>query len=158
MAKYIRIDNDNDYKWLCTVVKNWLNRDPNNTELVVNYVYIKNWETYLSNPVSVKAVFEEAENPEVVLVEADLKKVAPKPPKKITNKKTSKGKKKVTAAKKASKPIVDVDPYKCPDHPTYGAKYRSREDCSKCWNLYKQFHPLEFDKARRQFEASKRLK
>ena len=160
MAKYIRIDNDKDFEWLKTVVTNWLNRDPNNHELAINYVFISNWDKYLKNAVSAKSVADDVEIVAAILTEEDVKKVTPKP-KPITNKvkqtAKKKGKGKTTKSKvvaKAPIKVVDVDPYKCSDHTTYGAKYKPRTDCKQCWDLYKQFHPMEFDKARRQFLAA----
>lgn len=54
-------------------------------------------------------------------------------------------------AKAPVKPAVPVG-NNCEDHPTYGAKRRPRTDCEGCWGLYKKMHPLEYDKARRDFD------
>lgn len=167
MAKYIRIDDDKDFEWLKTVVSNWLNRDPNNHELTINYIYILNWDKYLKNPVNAKEVAESVEEPQVVLTPEDLKKITPKPkPTKSTAKPVKKGGRgkakgktaKAKASAKVEPKVVEIDPYQCPEHPTYGARYKPRTDCAKCWDLYKQFHPMDFDKARRSFLASKRSK
>ncbi len=140
MAKYIRIDTNEDYEWLIKVLDNWLNADPNSQALQINYVFIANWRKYLDNPVSAKEVSEAVPDKKVILTEADTKKTSPKPKKKRT-----------TKSKRKQKP--DVDPYKCPDHPTYGAKNRPRSDCATCWDLYKKFNALRYDQARREFNA-----
>lgn len=50
---------------------------------------------------------------------------------------------------------TDPDPFTCKDHPSYQAKQVPRKDCKVCWNIYKKFHPLDYDKKRRDFERKR---
>lgn len=44
----------------------------------------------------------------------------------------------------------------CKTHQGYKARQRPRTDCDECWEAYKKFNPLTYDKARRDFERNQK--
>ncbi len=56
------------------------------------------------------------------------------------------------APRKPAVPIRDG----CEDHPTYGGQRRPQRDCAACWALYKKLNPMNYAKARRDFERKNR--
>jgi hypothetical protein len=151
MALYIRIDEREDLDWLKRLISNSLALEPNHPMLLTNYKYLYNWDQYLNHPVSAKEVSNNTTDPKEILTETDREKTAPKPARRGRPPSAK------TKQRAKKKPKEDVDPFQCPAHKTYGAKRRPRSECTKCWELFKQFHPLEYPQARIDFErANKR--
>lgn len=51
-----------------------------------------------------------------------------------------------------------TQPKLCSKHPTYGASRRPRTSCKTCWTVYKDFHPMEYEAAKRDFDRKQKKK
>lgn len=176
MAIYLRIDDKKDYDWLVKVISNWLGTNPNDPRLQLNYEFIAAWDKYLSdNVVNLSEVIKETPEDKLldVIAKTDLKKVKvkSKPPEPEVTQPKRRGrppKKETIAAQKHKEQLLrqkereqkkkdlESDPFRCAEHPTYGGKNRLNRECTKCWDIYKKFHPAEYKTARAAFERNQR--
>lgn len=161
MTKYLRIDNDDDYYWLKSLVERWLGYDPNNPRLQANIEAILNWKRYLDNVVPIRDIPKPDDGePAAVALQpsaVEKKKKAGRPAKATTVAAQKAKELKAKQAEKFQKQKEKANnPFGCIDHPTYGGVRRPRTDCAKCWDIYKKLHPSEYKRAVQDFERSKR--
>jgi len=168
MTLYLRIDDNKHFNWLKKIIDGWYNADPNDQRLQINYEPIAGWYKYLNeNVVNVSEVIAEVEPEQlpILLDKTHVKKVQ-KPMKKASppvdgvkrkgrppSKQTLAARKQKEKAEKIKEKLAD--PFFCPDHPTYGGKNRISRDCSRCWDIYKSFHPADWKQAWNAFQRTK---
>lgn len=164
MTIYLKIDRQKDIDWLQKIIAAWLSADPNNHRLQINFEQISAWDKYLKEGmVSAKEVIENAPEEVVqkIIPPEQIAKLV-KPKKEIVEQPKRRGrppsKASIAAAKKKEKLLAKKekeakqkelasDPFRCPDHPTYGGRNRLSRDCPKCWEIYKKFHPADWKQA-----------
>lgn len=159
MVRYIKVDDEDEIEWFKKFIAKMTN--PNHSSvnfLIANDRHLRAWYNYLCS---------ESETPPLSLAE----KSKPQPRK--TSKTRGRGQPSEPSAdtpkrrgrppgSKNGKPaakkdaVKEVNHFGCNDHKTYGIKYAPRSDCSRCWELYKKLHPMDYPRARRKFELKMR--
>jgi hypothetical protein len=136
MTVYIKLD-DSGFQWLKKLLDNTMAADPNSHIKLTYYPQLES----CYNAFSEAYTLEQLGKLEEVQGLFAAKKVAAA---KATTRPTKVRKKRIKKA--------DKDPYQCPAHPNYQAARVPRTDCAKCWDLYRQFHPMDYQAKRRAFE------
>lgn len=170
MALYLRIDHVKDYDWLKRIIQNWLDSDPNNIKLQNNFEFIYAWGQYLeSNVVTSKEVTESVNKDDLAKILPPTKRQVKKPSSKPVVESPRRGRppSKQTIAANKKKELADrkqekldkikelaSDPFRCVDHPTYHGKNRLSRDCTKCWDIYKSFHPQDWKQVWSAYQRS----
>jgi hypothetical protein len=126
MAYYIRLERKEDIVWLQNILDRAVAKckaSPNNVPATIENVY---------RVADAVASFQETDDAAAMGVPKEVLDQDEKP---------------------KPKPNDNYVPNLCPKHPKYGAKRVPGKECEGCWNAYKKFHPLEYEKALRNFNA-----
>lgn len=177
MVLYLRIDDKKDLEWLKLLIGNSLTADPNNQKFQLNFPHLYAWNKYLTENIvtanDIADVIPEKELP-TILAKEDMDKVkrkrqikqqpeAPKrrgrPPKKMSKAEMQRRTSEQRAKEKQKKiKQLEEDPFKCVNHPTYGGSRRPRTECENCWDIYKHFHPHDWQRVWAAFQREQKKK
>lgn len=147
MMYLIRVESQAAVAWLEKLINNTVS-DPNSHAMRVAYNHIETWKNALDNKMSEADILQIPEINE--LIEAEKEKQRQKSLVELAKAREKLAAKKTTRKKSPAKKS-EADPYTCPQHPKYKAARSPRTDCTKCWALYKQFHPLDYQSRRSAF-------
>ena len=134
MAKYIKIENDDDFTFLFNMferAKGRIRKEVSVLDIEQAAIVMRIYEAlHVADSGE-----EESATTKESLVDPKAKKRLTKAPRNSSN-------------VKVSRPKSDL----CHDHPYYGAVKVPRHDCEGCWVAYKKLNPSLYTLKRRQFE------
>ena len=151
MARYIKIENDEDYQWLLLILENQLHKfkDGNSKLPIETIVQVERILEDLKIEVDLQSAssskLDSAAKAETIKSPAKSKTASEKP---SLNKRTRRSKEEMQMVRSQAK---------CNTHVTYTASRAPRTDCDECWKAYKKFHPLEYNRAKERFQRNQRL-
>lgn len=127
MAYYIRLENAEDLTWLQNLLDRYVRKLKENTSLVNDNseIVVRIYDASLSA--------QPTEEAAPMGVPQEVLDQDPRP--------------------KGKEPKDNYIPNYCPKHKKYSAQRVPGTDCKKCWETYRKFHPLDYDKALRRFKA-----
>lgn len=134
MDYHITIKKKEAFEWMKGLINNTI-ADKNHEATIAAYPHLQAWVD----------AFEEAE-----ASKDNSDKTTP------VGKEQQATKKRPAKKRRKRKPAIDKSGLTCNAHPTYSGTRVPRKDCKDCWDVYKKFHPLEYDMKRRSFLAKQR--
>lgn len=148
---YIKISHPNAVPWIHSLIQNSLANRSHSTTITF-YEELSALDEALSHPLTLEEILGDQPKPAPAPVVANKKTTAKKAaPKKASSKRAKPAEKKGGLSEEdRNNPLI------CNDHPTYGGKYRPRQDCDWCWSIYKKLHVNDYPAKRREFERQMR--
>ena len=137
MPKYVRFERDEDVEWLRGLMERAVQKLRDDTSKLTE-------ENAIIVPRVLDALVSAADVEHAEAIGVPKKVV--REDKKIV---AAEEKEKKARRKKKPKPVkYDL----CPKHPRNAMKKRPSTDCEGCWAAYKKMNPMNYEKARRDFE------
>lgn len=158
MEYILKTENKDAIEWMQYLLQNTIESKGHNAALVA-YPHLKEWLDMFERAEVRRG--NSSETTEINLLDDSepakpkVKAAAKKGP---ASKKPAAKKKAAPKKRRAKKKAIDKSGLTCNTHKTYQAKRVPRTDCKECWEVYKKFHPLEYDQKRSKFLRDQRSK